>query len=312
MIVALPCIGSCRESFLATRPVVVQQISFGPVDGSEYLPEVADDAAQQRSLMRLMGKGLRIAEPSLSGAVGAAIGLLGGPPGAVIGGFAGGVISTAVKKLCFEMGSRSMGPREHARVGAVCALGAAEIVERITAGEKVREDGFFDEDKAGRSDAEEVWESLLSRCQREASERKLPYMGHLFASLAFEESVGLDMAHLCISEAERLSYRQLCILKIFAAEDSLGLRSENYRRELEDLSSFPRELYLILHESFDLYMRELIILEGFNPAPSIVHIKPEAMRTHGLGMDIHGLMQLSRIPGDDVAVIVEQLRRQIV
>ena len=216
----------------------------------------------------------------------------------------------AVKKLCFEMDSRSMGPREQARVGAVCALGAAEIVERINAGNKLREDGFFEEGESGRSAAEEVWESLLSKCQREASERKLPYIGHLFASLAFEKSVGLDMAHLCIAEAERLSYQQLCLLKIFAAEDSLGLRSENYRRELEDSSSFPRELYLILHESFDLYRRELILLEGFNPAVSMVHIKPEAMRTQGLGMDIHELMQLSRIPDNDVAVIAEQLRRQ--
>ena len=257
-----------------------------------------------------MNKGLRIAEPSISGAVGAAIGLLGGPPGAILGGFVGGAFSTAAKKLGSEMHERFMGLREEARVGAVCALGAAEIVERINSGERLREDGFFEEGEAGRSDAEEVWEGLLSKCQREASERKLPYMGHLFASLAFEESVGLDMAHLCISEAERLSYRQLCLLKILAAEDSLGLRSENYRRELEDSSSFPRELYVILHESFDLYRRELILLEGFNPAVSMVHIKPEAMRTQGLGMDIHALMQLSRIPDDDVAPIVEQLRRQ--
>ena len=89
----------------------------------------------------------------------------------------------------------------------MCALGAAGIVERINAGEKLREDGFFEEGEAGRSDAEEVWESLLSKCQREASERKLPYMGHLFAGLAFHESVGLDLAHQIISEAERLSYR---------------------------------------------------------------------------------------------------------
>lgn len=276
------------------------------------MPVGADDAGQTRSYRRLISKGLRILEPSLSGAASAAGGLVAGPPGVVVGGAIGGLLSTAVKKLCYEMDKRSMGPRETARVGAVCALGAAEIVERINAGEKLREDGFFDEGEAGRSDAEEVWESLLSKCQREAAERKLPYMGHLFASFAFEESVGLDMAHLCIAEAERLSYRQLCLLEIFAAEDSFGLRSENYRRELEDPSSFPRELYLILHESFDLYMRELIILEGFNPTPSIVHIKPEAMKTQGLGLDIHRLMRLSRIPVNDVAVIVEQLRRRTV
>ena len=275
-------------------------------DGSELLPVVADDAAQARSLMRLMNQGLRIAEPSISGAVGAAIGLVGGPPGVVVGGAIGGFFSMAVKRLCVEMDSRSMGPREQARVGAVCALGAAEIVERINAGDKLREDGFFEEGEAGRSDAEEVWEGLLSKCQREAAERKLPYMGHLFASLAFEELVGLDMAHQVISEAERLSYRQLCILKLFAVEGSLSLRSENYRGE--DSSSFPRELYLILHESFGLYRRELITNSSGSAVFNLFQIPPESMRAQGLGMDIHDLMQLSRIPDDDVAVIVEQLR----
>ena len=174
------------------------------------------------------------------------------------------------------------------------------------------EDGFFEEGEAGRSDAEEVWESLLSKCQRDAAERKLPYMAHLFASLAFEELVGLDMAHQVIFEAERLSYRQLCILKLFAVEGSLSLRSENYRGEAKDRSSFPRELYLILHESFGLYRRELVANSSGSAALNLFHIPPEAMRTQGLGMDIHELMQLSRMPDDDIAIIVEQLRLQTV
>lgn len=45
-------------------------------DGSEYLLEVADDA-QERSLMRLTGEGLRNWEPSPTGYVGAGIGLSG-------------------------------------------------------------------------------------------------------------------------------------------------------------------------------------------------------------------------------------------
>ena len=107
-------------------------------DGSEHLPAVADDAAEAQGFLSLTNKGLRIAEPSISGAVGAAIGLLGGPPGAMLGGFVGGAFSTAVKKLGSEMDKRSVGPREQARVGAVCALGAAEIVVRAEAGEQMR------------------------------------------------------------------------------------------------------------------------------------------------------------------------------
>jgi len=253
-----------------------------------------------------MNKGLRIAEPSVSGAVGAAIGLLGGPPGAVLGGVVGGAFSTAVKKLCFEMDNRFMGPREHERVGAVCALGAAEIVERINAGEKLREDGFFDEGEAGRSDAEEVWESLLSKCQREASERKLPYMGHLFAGLAFHESIDLDLAHQIISEAERLSYRQLCIIGVCAVQESFALRSEDYRSQGQPEVTLSADVSQVLIECFDLCNRAILGTRA--TVVSVPRIVPNQMKVQGIGVLIHPLMRLDLLPMEDLSAVAERLR----
>ena len=275
-------------------------------DSSELLPAVADDAEQTRSLRRLMSKGLRISEPSLSGAVGAAIGLVGGPPGVVGGGAIGGIFSMAVKKLGVEMDSRLMGPREQARVGAVCALGAAEIVERINAGETLREDGFFEEGEAGRSDAEEVWEGLLSKCQREASERKLPYMGHLFAGLAFHESISLDLAHQIISEAERLSYRQLCILRVYAVRESFDLRSEPYVSTEQREAAISSDVYQVLLECFDLCNRAL--LGSLSPVLTVPQIVPGAMRVQGIGAVIHNLMKLDLVPEEDLSAVAERLR----
>ena len=275
-------------------------------DSSELLPAVADEAAQARSLLRLMNKGLRIAEPSISGTVGAAIGLLGGPPGAILGGFVGGAFSTAVKKLASEMDKRFMGPREEARVGAVCALGAAEIVERINAGDKLREDGFFDEGDKGRSDAEEVWEGLLSKCQREASERKLPYMGHMFAGLAFHESIGLDLAHQVISEAERLSYRQLCILRVCAVRDSFDLRSEPYVSTGQREVTLSSDVYPVLLECFDLCNRGF--LGSLSAVLTVPQIVPSAMSVQGIGAFIHNLMKLDLVPEEDLSAVAERLR----
>ena len=253
-----------------------------------------------------MSKGLRIVEPSISGAVGSAIGLLGGPPGAVIGGFVGGAFSTAVKKLGSEMDERFMGPREEARVGAVCALGASEIVERINAGERLREDRFFDEGEAGRSAAEEIWESLLSKCQREASERKLTYMANLFAGVAFDESVGLDLAHQLIYAVEQLSYRQLCILRMLARRDSLELRSTPYKQPGQDEVELPKDVYQVLSECLDLYNRGFV---GTGIAVlDLTHIVPSAMRVQGIGADLHNLMRLQFIPDRDVMTVAEVLR----
>ena len=256
--------------------------------------------------MRLMNKGLQVAEPSVSGAVGAAIGLLGGPPGAVLGGFVGGAFSTAVRKLASEMDKRFMGPREQARVGAVCALGAAEIVERINAGDKLRADDFFEEGEAGRSDAEEVWESLLSKCQREASERKLPYMGHLFAGLAFDATVDLDLAHQVISEAERLSYRQLCILGVCAVRESFNLKSEPYASRGQETVGLSKKRYAVLLECFDLYNRGF--LGSPNTALTVPQIVPSELRVQGIGVVIHNLMRLDLIPEKDLSAVAKRLR----
>ena len=254
-----------------------------------------------------MGKGLRIAEPSLSGAVGAAVGLVGGPPGVVVGGVVGGLFSTAVKKLCFEMDNRFMGPREQARLGAVCALGAAEIVERIKAGEKLREDGFFVDGDGDRSRAEEVWESLLSKCQREASERKLPYMGHLFANLAFDETVGLDMAHQIISAAEQLSYRQLCILRICAVPREFNVQARFSSGDGKPAIPNNRSLYPILSECLDLANRGFIRGERLDSGAPF--FQPGTMRIEDIGDDIHDLMNLEEIPNDDLNEMVERFVR---
>ena len=253
--------------------------------------------------MELMNRGLRITEPSISGAVGAAVGLLGGPPGAVLGGFAGGAFSTVVKKLASEMTKRHLGPREEARVGAVFALGASEIVRRVHDGETIRSDGFFSEDTHERSNAEEVWEGLLAKCQREASERKLPYMSHLFASLAFDDTIGLDKAHQLIAAAEQLSYRQLCILNIGVNRRLFKLRSSKYTKEA---ASKVWPILEILYECFDLYQKEYIHTDD-NAVMGVTQITPSTMRPFGLGSDLYNLMLLSRLPMSDVRVVAGEL-----
>ena len=212
----------------------------------------------------------------------------------------------AVKRLCFEMDNRQMGPREQARVGAVCALGASRIVERINSGEKLREDGFFEEGETNRSHGEEAWEGLLSKCQREASERKLPYMGHLFASLAFHESIELDLAHQLISEAERLSYRQLCILGVCTVRESFNLRSDDYLSQGQTEVTISADVSQVLAECFDLCNRG--ILGAPSTVLSIPRIVPNQMQVQGMGVLIHPLMRLDLLPDEDLSAVAERLR----
>ena len=183
------------------------------------------------------------------------------------------------------------------------SLAAAEIVRRVGNGESVRSDGFFDEDETGRSDAHEVWESALLKSQREPEEKKLPYMAYLLANLAFDPQINVHMAHQITKAAERLTYRQLCILKLVVVKDQFDLRKEDYRGQ----GSFSKELYQVLYEYLDLYNRGYVNFGGevvFGPAD----IKPGSAVVQGLGADTFNLMRLHLIPNDDIVPVAVQLQ----
>ena len=145
---------------------------------------------------RLIQKGAEIAGGAFASLAGTATGLVvAGPEGVLVGGAAGSSITMALRWLGQEMSSRLLGPREEQRLGYVFTLAAAEVAERINAGEQVRQDEFFSDNPSGRSEGEEVLESILMKSQREPEEKKLPYMAHLLANLAFDPEIGSHMAH---------------------------------------------------------------------------------------------------------------------
>ncbi|TCT05900.1 hypothetical protein EDC64_1031 [Aquabacter spiritensis] len=260
-----------------------------------------DEATRDRHPLRsLISGGAEIA----GGAVGGALGFLAaGPVGAAALGAGGALAAMALSHIGEEIAGRFLGPREKVRVGGVLALSASKIKERVQAGEQIRDDGFFDAKPDGRPDAEEVAESILLKAQREAEEKKLPYMANLLTNVAFDNSVNGQLAHQIVKAAEALTYRQLCLLSLFSGLAQHNLRSSAYR----DVGEFPLNLMQVLYECYDLYNRGLVNVGGevaFGPTD----IKPSVMRIQGLGAFIFNLMGLAKIPPADVAVVASELR----
>lgn len=253
------------------------------------------------NLHRLIRTGAEIA----GGAVGGALGFIaGGPVGGALLGAAGAAAAAALKHIGDEASQRLLGPREKVRVGGVLAIAAGEIRQRLEHGQSVREDGFFEPKEIGRSDAEEVAESVLLKSQREPEEKKIPYMGHLLANIAFDPEISAQMGHQIIKIAEQLSFRQMCILKLATVKLSFALRDSDYRN---NGGQFAKGLYQVLYECLDLYHRGLINFGGevaFGPTD----VKPASMTLQGLGVDIYNLMNLERIPNDELTPIAAQLR----
>lgn len=259
-----------------------------------------NDEPKNDTLSTLIDIGAEIS----GGAVGGAIGFFAaGPAGGAILGAGGVAAARILKHLGQEVSERLLGPREKVRVGGVLAIAASEINQRIKNGERVRSDGFFEERASGRTDAEEVAESVLLKSQREPEEKKIPYMGHLLSNVAFDTEISAQMAHQIIKTAEQLTYRQLCIMKLIVNKTAFGLRYQDYRGQ----DTFTKELYQLLYECLDLYNRGLVNFSGevaFGPTD----ISPGKMTIQGLGADIYNLMNLNLIPEQDLVSIVAQLR----
>ena len=115
-------------------------------------------------LLTLVDRSAPIIGPTVASAASAFItSLLPGPEGAALAGAVGTAVTTTFESIGNEISSRGLAPREQARVGSVFALAAREIVQRCETGEQFRDDGFFDRDDTGRSDAEEVWERRIAQ-----------------------------------------------------------------------------------------------------------------------------------------------------
>ena len=268
----------------------------------EYDAEKSQD--RNGRLRDLISKGAQLAGGAAGPAASTVIGtFVAGPAGAVVGGAIGATVTMAVKAIGQDLSLRVLSPREQARVGGVFTLAAAEIVERCRNGESVRDDGFFDAEGGARSDAEEVWESMLLKSQREAEEKKLPYMAHLLANLAFNAEISAAMAHQMTKAAESMTYRQLCILQLSANKERFNLRQESYRGQ----GSFSKEQYQIIYEYHDLYNRGLINY-GSTAAVALTDVNPSACTPQALGVDIYSQMRLFLIQDEDLEPIAAKLR----
>lgn len=252
-------------------------------------------------LRRMIDEGVEIA----GGAGGAALGLLSSDPilTTALGG-AGAAAAITLRHVGNEFVDRFLGPRERKRVGAVMAVIARGIHAHRAKGEEVRADGFFDAGPGGRRDADEVAESVLLKCQREPEEKKIPYMGHFFANVAYSPDVSALMAHQLAKHAEQLTYRQFCLLNVaMYRKPHYRLRSEDYR----DHGNIGIELIQGLYELFDLYNRGFVNFDGeavFSPTD----VKPGSMQTVGLGVVLAALLKVKVIPDDDLTPVVAELR----
>jgi len=223
--------------------------------------------------------------------------LIGGPAGAVLGAAGGPTVASILQKAAGDVLQRHLSGREKTRIGAVSAYAAERIGERLKAGEGIRGDGFFEANVHERAAAEEIFEGIIRAAQKETEEKKIPSIGRLFASLAFDSRVDRAHANVLIRLAEDLSYRQLCLLAIFA--QPLKYLDVIYQHsKVNDV-----ELAGLVEEIRDLFSRRMIIQTN-----RLGEISPRLIRLRTMSAELYRLMELGSADETDLENLAKPLR----
>lgn len=208
------------------------------------MPVAPSEAEETQRATRLIEGGAELAAAS----IGAAVGLIGGPPGA-FGGAAASVTATRLlRRLGADIQKHMFAPRQRIRTGAAYAIAAEEISRRLHAGESLRTDGFFDTRPGGRPAAEELLEGVLHAAADAYEERKVTHLGKLYAALAFDATTSRAHANYTIALAQRLTYRQLALMAVIWDHDAVPIAEAAAQEEPRKQLLFSEELAIEVDE----------------------------------------------------------------
>ena len=238
-------------------------------------------------------KGKKIVESSasiLGGVTGSIVGTWIAGPGA--GTFAGAVAGTSigevVKRGIGEFANRFLSSREQLRIESAAKYAVIKIKQLREEGCIPRADNFFDNDETDRSSADEIFEGVLLKAKNEHQEKKIRYLGNLFANVAFRSDVSVPEANYLLKTAEELSYRQFCFIALLNQKGVLNIESLRRREHTtRDLQILRREEWTLHAPSFGVYG----LIDGNNAWEDWLN---------DLGDNFYELLGLSEIPQKDI------------
>ena len=202
---------------------------------------------------------------------------------------------------------------------------AAEgIAQRLANGEKYREDGFFDETPSDRAKIDEVVESTLKKVMETTEEPKIKFMANLTENVHFDSDFDLDTYRRILKILDELSYRQLCIIKLFMNVDQIDLDSLGNSNVTHSLSSILTDCFEVSDKGFinsgNLLMKKISELYLGSFAESLwtnsdkSPVYPGFANSVGfsdvLSENLFKFAKLDQIPDEDVDSILRKLKSE--
>jgi hypothetical protein len=209
----------------------------------------------------------------------------------------------ALQDIGFDLENRILGPAEEVRIGAVMLYATDKLERELKRGRVIRGDDFFEGQHGKRPKAHEVVEGILQAARLDQEEKKVPFYGNLLANIALRDEIDLSQANLYIKLAERMSYRQLCILALFGYKGEHNLRETDFRGTPNNISMRLADL---LVEILELCTQDLV--SSGDAILGLTDIAAANMRVQGAGAALCQYMELHELPAEDIrdiAVLLE-------
>lgn len=243
-------------------------------------------------------------------------------------GIAGATVGELVKiggeKLLLDLPTRALSEMEKAKVAACITFAFQRINDRISAGERPRNDGFFEKKiNDFRPAAEEIFEGALHAAKHEHELKKVKYIGNIFANASFGEEISVEEVNHILTSVDKLSYTHLVIMSIYGANPTYAsLSQSNY----DNKRSAPSKTNLFLQQIFDLVQAGYLAQKNIDGEGEIDFNSGSISSTDGLlallswsdvvpgdviltklGVVFVKLLGFNAIPVEDAATIIDDL-----
>jgi len=256
---------------------------------------------QNKKVDEYLKHGLTLAANAMSTIAGFAAGDQTG----LIATVGGGVLAP----LATEMADRLLSRKEKTRTSEVIIMAAILLKEAKESGREIRDDALFRDALPQSAEGEELLEGILLVAQREHQEKKLKFLAHLLKCIALDREIDIDLGNYLISLAERLSYRQFCILELIERKDQYGLRTGDYEGHI-----FDNRTQALIGELMDLFSYGLVVMKD-NPsdmdeaiAGDAASIVPSELYLGRLGILLSNALNLADIRRTDTDRVAEMLK----
>lgn len=146
-----------------------------------------------------------------------------------VGPVAAPIFTHVLRRVSAELEARGLSPWRQSRVRTASDFAAEAMKDRVATGQAPRADLFEAQNgdnasEHSRTTAEELLEEVVRIASDAADERKVSYLGRLYAGLLFAEDVSTSHMRFLCKAFETLTYRQLVGLAVIAeARDDVAL-----------------------------------------------------------------------------------------